>query len=117
MVALSQGTDMKTIITIVALLGLVVGVACTGCSTTPSGGAQNSFGFNCETAQRAYAAYLATQLVREPSEDEKKYAAAAGAFLSIYCNWVPPAQVKGTKSLPSFAPKDSHGVPVLVPPQ
>lgn len=96
------------------LLVMTLGVLCwTGCAGNSPGGGGGSGGIgnalDCDNARRIYTAYLASMLVRDVSEDEIKNARAAGAFLSAWCGWEPPANVRG-KATPKV---DRNGVPVL----
>lgn len=107
--------------TLAALAALTIALA-TGCGTTSDGGQA----FNCDTARDAYELYQASLDVREPSDDEIKYARLAGAFLAARCGWVAPKTVKSLKrdadgnfvaAIESKEPpKDSYGVPILYPP-
>lgn len=99
-------------LSVVLLLAVFIQTGCkTGDGTTDTGG----FGFNCETAQKAYATYQAIIQagVYEPSEDEVKVAKAAGVFLNVFCGWTHPAATKAAKS--SLPKEDKRGVLILVP--
>lgn len=97
-----------------AILTLAAAVSWTGCAT---GGGDGSGGiggieFNCDTARKAYATYLATMLVRDVSQQEIEDAKRAAVFLEIWCGWTEPVKTKGRKS-----PVDRNGVPVLIEPK
>ena len=104
---------MKRTTSILAILGLCLSMGCA--NTEPGGSDSSGFGFNCETATKAYQTYLASQIIREPTEDEVKYAQAAALFLSMTCGYVPPAMPKGARA--KAKPVDSNGVLVLIPPK
>lgn len=106
--------------TLAALAALTLTLA-TGCGTTSGGGQV----LDCDKARETYALYQASLEVREPSDDEIKYASAAGNFLAAYCGWQAPQTVaivgnkkKGgeTTIITHQVAEDAHGVPVLIPP-
>jgi hypothetical protein len=106
-------TTFKTTI-ILALSAVAFGLGCASDSNFGSvdTGGSNGPGLNCETAKRVYATYLATMLARKVSEDEIQAAQTAGAFLSAWCGWTPPAKSRASK----YVAQDSNGVPLLVEP-
>lgn len=107
---------MKTTIKTTIVLALSTAVFGLGCASNSNFGSVDAdspgLGLNCESAKKVYTAYLATMLAREVSEDEIKTAQTAGAFLSAWCNWNPPAKTRGSK----YVAKDRNGVPLLVEP-
>jgi len=106
--------------TLAALAALTLALA-TGCGTTSGGGQV----LDCDKARETYALYQASLEVREPSEDEIKYARLAAAFLAAKCGWTPPKSVSvvGSRSkggettiVTTQAGEDANGVPILYPP-
>lgn len=98
-----------------SLLTLCAALSWTGCASNSPGGGGGSVGgieFNCDTAKKAYATYLATMLVRDVSPQEVEDAKRAAVFLEIWCGWTEPVKTKGRKS-----PVDRNGVPVLIEPK
>lgn len=80
---------------------LVIGLLI-GCASSPDKEQR------CASYRQIYEMYQASLLVREPSEDERRIAAAAAVFLTAYCGWTAAATDRGIST-------DPYGVPIIVP--
>lgn len=78
-----------------------------GCANAPDRAAR------CESYAAIYSAYLAASAAREVGSEEIAAAAAAAAFLSLYCGWSSPKPTPGSRGP---APVDQNGVPIILPP-
>lgn len=79
----------------------ILAAALVGCASNPEQQQQTCQAAGATLA--AYQAYLIAQ--REPDPQQVAAAQAATAFLTSYCGWTATRGV------------DSHGVPIILPPQ